>query len=145
MTTKIEVKNICPVIGMISSGKSSILNTLLNEDFFEVSEKVTTKIVTIIRYNSKVTKPIFFKLNLVNNGNDNYTFYKKNDSEISETENIKKKIIELNKEELQKKEPNYEDIFYLQMVRILLPQVLLFYQSYYINYQAIIINNLYMN
>ena len=35
--SKDEINNICPVIGMISSGKSSILNALFNTDILEVT------------------------------------------------------------------------------------------------------------
>jgi len=107
-----KIKNICPVIGMISSGKSSILNALFNMDYLEATPEVTTKIVTIIRYKENLTNPRFFQLILKNDGNDNYTFYKKNDSEISGMENIAKKVKKLN-EELHQKIPVYENIFYM--------------------------------
>ena len=48
MANNITMKYVCPVIGMISSGKSSFLNALLNMDCLEASADVTTKIVTII-------------------------------------------------------------------------------------------------
>ena len=75
MTMDMKIKNICPVIGMISSGKSSILNALFNMDYLEATPEVTTKIVTIIRYKENLTNPRFFQLILKNDGNDNYTFY----------------------------------------------------------------------
>ena len=112
MTTDMKIKNICPVIGMISSGKSSILNALFNINYLEAASEVTTKIVTIIRYNSSVTNPKFFKLILKKGENDDYSFYKKNDSEIIGKENIRDKVKNLNKE-LHQKEPKYEDIFYM--------------------------------
>ena len=112
MTTDVKIKNICPVIGMVSSGKSSILNALFNMDYLEASPEVTTKIVTIIRYTEGLTKPKFFKLILKKDENNNYTFYKKNDSEIIGKDDIKIKVKNLNKE-LHQKEPKYEDIFYM--------------------------------
>ena len=112
MTTDLKIKNICPVIGMISSGKSSILNALFNMDYLEVTPEVTTKIVTIIRYNSSVTNPKFYKLQLKKEKNDDYSFHKINSSEIIGKEKIRDKIKNLNKE-LHQKEPKYEDIFYL--------------------------------
>ena len=112
MTTDMKIKNICPVIGMISSGKSSILNALFNINYLEAASEVTTKIVTIIRYNSSVTNPKFFKLILKKGENDDYSFYKKNDSEIIGKENIRDKVKNLNNE-LRQKEPKYEDIFYM--------------------------------
>lgn len=88
---EIEIKNICPVIGMISSGKSSILNSLLNMEILEATPQVTTKIVTIIRYNKDVKdNPKFYKLLLKREDND-YKFYKEKVSEIMGSEVIKKK------------------------------------------------------
>ena len=90
----------------------NILNALFNMDYLEATPEVTTKIVTIIRYKENLTNPRFFQLILKNDGNDNYTFYKKNDSEISGMENIAKKVKKLN-EELHQKIPVYENIFYM--------------------------------
>ena len=108
-----KIKNICPVIGMISSGKSSILNSLFNMDILEATPQVTTKIVTIIRYNKEVKEnPKFYKLSLVKKENDNYKFYKEKATKIIGKEKIKQRIKKLN-EEWNKKEPKYKDIFYL--------------------------------
>ena len=110
---EIKINNICPVIGMISSGKSSILNALFNMDILEATPQVTTKIVTIIRYNKNVKdKPIFYKLSLEKNENNDYKFYKDKTSKITGKDNIKQEIKKLN-QKLNKKEPEYEDIFYM--------------------------------
>ena len=98
---------------MISSGKSSILNALFNMDILEATPQVTTKIVTIIRYNKNVKdNPIFYKLSLEKEENNDYKFYKEKTTEIAGKEKIKEKIKKLN-EVLNKKEPEYEDIFYM--------------------------------
>ena len=81
-------------------------------DYLEATPEVTTKIVTIIRYNTQVKNPKFFKLILKKEENNNYSFYKKNDSEIIGKEKIRDEVKRLNKE-LQPKEPKYEDIFYM--------------------------------
>jgi len=110
---EIRIKNICPVIGMISSGKSSFLNSLLNMDYLEATPQVTTKIVTIIRYNKDVKdNPKFYKLSLLKEENNGYKFYKDKDSGIIGSQNIKNEIKRLNKE-LNQKKPKYEDIFYM--------------------------------
>ena len=113
MKTDVKIKNICPVIGMISSGKSSILNALFNMDYLEARTDTTTKIVTIIRYNPKATKPKLFRLELINDGNDNYTFYKNNEPEAIGKEDIKEKVVKLNKDLQQKDKPEYEKIFHM--------------------------------
>ena len=109
--SKDEINNICPVIGMISSGKSSILNALFDMDILEVTPQVTTKIVTIIRYNKNVKdKPIFYKLSLEKNENNDYKFYKEKISKITGKDKIKKKIKELN-EELNQNNQNMKIFF----------------------------------
>ena len=108
------MKYVCPVIGMISSGKSSFLNALLNMDCLEASEDVTTKIVTIIRYNSNLTEPRFFQLTVNNDSNDNYSFHKADKPTVTGIKAIKEKIIEVNKGNKKINEnPNYKDIFYM--------------------------------
>ena len=110
---EIKIKNICPVIGMISTGKSSILNSLFNMDILEATPQVTTKIVTIIRCNKDVKdNPKFYKLSLEKVENNEYKFYKEKTTEITGTEKIKQKIKNLN-EKLYQKEPKYKDIFYM--------------------------------
>ena len=52
--TKVEIRYLCPMIAMISSGKTSILKVIYDIDFLEVSAGVGTKFVTIIRYNPEV-------------------------------------------------------------------------------------------
>ncbi len=115
MANEIRIKNICPVIGMISSGKSSILNVLFNMDFLEASPDVTTKIVTIIRYNSNLKEPRFFQLKLQNEGNDDYRFYKSDKPTVVGKEQIKSKIKEINKTNRDdyNNNPEYENIFYM--------------------------------
>ena len=53
-----------PVIGMISSRKSTFLNSLLRIDLLETKDDVTTKFVCIIRHNSKLktTKILSYKI-----------------------------------------------------------------------------------
>ena len=110
---EINIKNICPVIGMISSGKSSILNSLFNMDFLEASSDVTTKIVTIIRYNKDIqNNPKFYKIELSKSSDDQYKFYKMEETEITGHDKIKEKIKNLNKD-LKDGDPEYEDIFYM--------------------------------
>ena len=49
-----------PVIGMISSRKSTFLNSLLRIDLLETKDGVTTKLVCIIRHNSKLKQLKFY-------------------------------------------------------------------------------------
>ena len=46
--SKIEIKYLCPMIGMISTGKTSLLKVLFDIDFLESSPGIGTKFVNII-------------------------------------------------------------------------------------------------
>ena len=112
MSKNIKIKYICPIIGMRNTGKSTILKKFLNIDYLDDELEASSRIVTIIRYNALIPKPKFFKLTLKNDGNNNYNFYKNDDSEVIGGENIKNKINIINKE-LDKHYPDYENIFYM--------------------------------
>ena len=112
MSKNIKIKYICPIIGMRITGKSTILKKFLNIDYLDDELEASSRIVTIIRYNALIPKPKFFKLTLKNDGNNNYNFYKNDDSEVIGGENIKNKINIINKE-LDKHYPDYENIFYM--------------------------------
>ena len=61
--TKVEIKYFIPMIGMISSGKTSIIKDIYGIDFLEVSAGIGTKFVNIIRHNPKVgNEPKFYHL-----------------------------------------------------------------------------------
>ena len=45
------------VVGMISSGKSTFLNSLLGITYLEANDNITTKMVTIIRYIENLEEP----------------------------------------------------------------------------------------
>ena len=110
---KVEIKNLCPMIAMISSGKTSILNTIYDIDFLETSAGIGTKFVNIIRYNPEVGKnPKFYHLILKPIGNGDYEYYKDTKTEIIGKEEIKKKNKQKN-EELKEKDIPYIDLFYM--------------------------------
>ena len=112
---KIEIKNLSPMIAMISSGKTSILKVLYDIDFLEVSAGIGTKFVNIIRYNPKVGKdPKFYHL-IVKKGKDGkYEYFKDpNFIEVIGSKNIKKVNEELNDQYKNKLNVPYEDLFYM--------------------------------
>lgn len=53
------------VLGMISSGKSTFLNSLLGITYLEANDNITTKLVTIIRYNNQIKGPKFYHLKVI--------------------------------------------------------------------------------
>ena len=58
--SEIKDKFAIPIIGMISSRKSTFLNSLLGIDVLETKDDVTTKFVCIIRHNSKLKQLKFY-------------------------------------------------------------------------------------
>jgi hypothetical protein len=79
MNSLVEIKYLCPMIAMISAGKTSILNVLFNMDFLESSAGIGTKFVNIIRYNSEVGNcPKFYHLKLKKEKMEIMIFIKKN-------------------------------------------------------------------
>ena len=92
---EIKDKFAIPVIGMISSRKSTFLNSLLRIDLLETKDDVTTKFVCIIRHNSKLKQPKFYHIKLEKKeDSEDYIFIK--DGEESEgKQNILKVIFQL--------------------------------------------------
>ena len=77
-----------PVIGCISSGKSTLLNYLLNlKNVLEVDREITTKCICIIRHQKNLKKPRVYRAKLVYRGEDVFNF--------EEGEEIKKKVSEV--------------------------------------------------
>ena len=87
----IERRKLIPIIGTISSGKSTFLKALLGTNVLQVGSTTTTKFVCLIK-NSEDIK--FYKVNL-SRDNEQLNFVK-GDEEIIGEENIKNKIAEIN-------------------------------------------------
>ena len=117
---KIEERRGIIVIGMISSGKSTFLNSLLGITYLESKDDVTTKFVTIIRYNENLKEPKLYHLKVIKEEKspDYYYFVKDGEESIGE-ENIIKRIENINKEEKESKEPKYENLFYMLETNII--------------------------
>ena len=103
------------VIGMISSGKSTFLNSIFGIDYLEANNDITTKFICVIRYNPKLKEPIFYNLKLVpktDKKNREYSYIKNGDQYSGEI-NIKNKIASINNGEHSFSEPKYEDLFWM--------------------------------
>jgi hypothetical protein len=108
----IESKKAIPIIGMVSSGKSTFLNTLVGTDVLEVKDDITTKFVCIIRHNPDLKEPLFYHIKLsYDSKSDDYIYIKEGEETIG-SDKIKERISKINQDEL-KVEPNYENLFYM--------------------------------
>ena len=113
----IDPRKAIPVIGMISSGKSTFLNSLLGTDVLEAKDDITTKFICIIRHNPDLKDPLFYHLKLSHNlKSDDYDYIKDGDETIG-TDEIKKKISKINSDQLSLK-ANYENLFYMLELKI---------------------------
>ena len=65
-----------PIIGLISSGKSTFLNYLLNIDCLESKYDITTKCVVIIRHNKSLKSPELFSVKFQERDKGSYNFIK---------------------------------------------------------------------
>ena len=89
-------KNGIPLLGAISTGKSTFLNGYFGKDFLEIGIGITTKFITIIRHNPNLKVPIFYHVNLNENENGKYKYLKDGDI-IQVKKEISQKIKEINK------------------------------------------------
>ena len=112
----VEERKGMAVIGIISSGKSTFLNSIFGFNYLQVNSNITTKFICVIRYNPNIKEPIFYHLKLIPKKNkpDEYMYMCiKNEPKIMGKKIIKEKIISINKELHNSCEPKYEDLFWM--------------------------------
>ena len=110
----IEEKKGIVTIGMISSGKSTFLNSIFGFKFLQTNDNITTKFICVIRYNPNLKESKFYKLKLINKREkiDEYTYLKEGIEYIGKTI-IKNKIKSINDENHNSIEPKYENLFWM--------------------------------
>ena len=116
-----------PIIGTISSGKSTLLKALLGINILETGISTTTKFVCLIQH-SKITK--FY--HVIPKKQDVLKF-EKNGPEITGEENIRKKVEEINKN-LVDKTITKDNVFYILKIPLK-----------YINNKMLIENNYFLD
>ena len=105
-----------PILGMISSGKSSFLKFLLGINYLEFGHDITTKCITIIRH-KPINNPEIYSVKIIERRKGYYNFIK-NKKINGDPKTI---ISERNKFILNNKQcPNPEDFFIIIEVRTLL-------------------------
>lgn len=106
-----------PVIGCISSGKSTILNYLLKlKKILQVAQKITTKCVCIIRHRKGCKNPKIYNVSFKGRGDGLYNFER--GDEIKE--DVAEVIIERN-ELIEKNEIGYNYIKYFLIIEYDIP------------------------
>ena len=109
----IEERKGISVIGMISSGKSTFLNSIFGINYLETMDNITTKFVCVIRYNPKITEPIFYHLKVITKENNPKYYFMKDGENFKGKKEIKEKIKLINKNENSYSEPKYENLFWM--------------------------------
>ena len=111
---KIEERKGIVTIGMISSGKSTFLNSIFGFNYLQVNDDITTKFICIIRYNPNIEEPLFYNLILIpKESNPNEYDFIKNGEKFVGKKNIKHKIQKINEEQHNSNEPNYDNLFWM--------------------------------
>ena len=109
-----------PIIGIVSAGKSTLLNYLLElKNFLETGEDITTRFLCIIRHNKNYKYPVISNLTIENRDKYKYNFIKnqKKEEEYEMDNNyIKQHNIFLCSQEVEK--VDIEDYFLLIEVDI---------------------------
>lgn len=112
-----------PIIGLISSGKSYFLNSLLGINYLQSSNNTTTKFVCIIRHNPTLMNPRFYQVQMIQNINQEgiieYNEQPLNNIIVGENKIISK-IEEINEiqSKIPKNEIKYEELFYVLEIKI---------------------------
>ena len=110
----IEERKGMSVIGMISSGKSTFLNSIFGINYLQTKDDITTKFICVIRYSPEIEEPKLYHLKLVHKSNNSeyFNFIKDGKDFIGKKE-IKEKIKLINKNENKYSEPQYENLFWM--------------------------------
>ena len=111
---RLPYRKAIPVIGMVSSGKSTFLNSLLGIEILEAKDDITTKFVCIIRYNPKLKNPLFYHVKLEKCENSDDYYYIKDGKTAEGFNQFKDMISQINDDNKEESmEPQYDNLFYV--------------------------------
>ena len=117
-------------IGMISSGKSTFLNSIFGFNYLQTSDNITTKFICVIRYNPNINEPIFYNLKLIQKSNSNEYIYIKKEKKIKRKKEIKNKIQSINKSLDNLSELQYENLFWMLEINKVIIENKYFMENY---------------
>ena len=122
-----------PIIGSISCGKSTFLNSLIYSDNFddnllEEGLQTTTKFVCVIRHNPKLESPEFYHVILEKN--KDRIFYKELGKRIKGKEKIKEEIKKINLNSKNEGDNNINNLFYILEINIKFSKYTKFFEEY---------------
>ena len=100
-------KKYIPIIGTISAGKSTFLRAFLGTNLLQTGASTTTRFICLIKHSDKIC--FYHVLPKTTNGIEFY----KDGEEITEEEQIKKKIENINNTLSEKKGATKNEIFYM--------------------------------
>ena len=106
-------KILIPTIGQYSSGKSSLLNIIIGEEYLPTSPGICTNVAILIEYTSKKNIAELYKIKLKKD--KKYIIFEKNNIICNDKTKIKETIDKINKENRTSK---LEDSFLLLKVNI---------------------------
>jgi hypothetical protein len=122
-----------PIIGSISCGKSTFLNSLIyNDDFgdnlLEEGLQITTKFVCVIRHNQKLESPEFYHVTFEKSKDK--IFYKESGERIKGKKKIKEEIKKINLNSKDEGDNNINNLFYILEINIKFSKYTKFFEEY---------------
>ena len=108
------IKRFCiPIIGVISSGKSTFMNYLLKlNNILEIGEKITTQFICIIRHDENVSTPEIYEVKIEKRDTNAFNFIEKGENLLNcdgnSNEFLKEKIKKRN-EDISKTRKNEDE------------------------------------
>ena len=110
------IKRFCiPIIGVISSGKSTFMNYLLKlNNILEIGEKITTQFICIIRHDENISTPEIYEVEIEKRDTNAFNFIEKGENLLNcdgnSNEFLKEKIKKRN-EDICKAKKNEDEKF----------------------------------
>jgi len=122
-----------PIIGSVSCGKSTFLNSLIyfddiDDNLLEEGLQTTTKFICVIRHNPKLECPELYHVTLEKDKNKIY--YKESGERIKGRTKIKDEIKKINVNSKNEEDNNISNLFYILEINIKFSKYTKFFEEY---------------